>query len=284
MFKTHEVRAMTSIAGAIILSDKNKTLLFKNRDLSTTAHKDELFYDVDCFGIRGIDMKNGKVTGLSIGVNRFGLAAANTHVMKTDQLTYDLLTEQILMFAKNAEDGLTMVVEHLKTGRRYQWGNLILADNSRTLAIEIAGDEHTVEWSDKKVLRTGHHIMLDTEEKLRQINDTTEDLYDDSVARFNRGYDLLRQAKSVSDVIALLQDHGDAPSQASICRHPTGDRQIATVMSYLVEVDHQQETGKPGIKFNFCRGNPCSNSFSAIPLLFPADEEVMKRAHSMYFK
>ncbi len=275
---------MTSLAGAMILSDQNKTLLFKNKDLSDPSYKDELFYDVDCFGIRGVDMSTGQKMGLSIGVNRYGLSAANTHVKETSDPTYDFLTEQILMFAKNAEDGLNMVVEHLRAGRKYQWGNLILADNSRTLAIEIAGDDHSIEWSDRKVLRTGHHIMLDTEQVLLERASKNDDCYEDSVRRVERGYDLIRQVKSVNDVFNLLKDHGEGPSQSSICRHPVGDETLSTVMSYLIEIEHQPEAIRPMIKFHFCRGNPCQNSYDTIPLLFPADEEIIKRAHTMFFK
>ena len=117
---------MPSFSGAVIIPDLGKTLLFKNRDLTTTSHKDELFYDVDCFGIRGIDRVTSEVGGLAIGVNRYGLAVSNTHVRNTADPSYHMLTEQILMFSKDAEDGLALVVDTLKKERTYQWGNLIV--------------------------------------------------------------------------------------------------------------------------------------------------------------
>ena len=277
---------MTSLAGAIILKDVNKTVLFKNRDLEGTQYTEEIFYDVDSFGIRGLNRNTGEAVGLGIGVNRYGLAVANTHVLASDNPSYDVLAEQILMFAKDAEDGLAMTVDHLKKGRQYQWGNLVLADHDSMLVIEIAGGEHSIEWSERKVLRTGHHIMLDTEDDIRKNSAQygIDSFYDDSMQRFNRGYDLLRSIVDINGVFGMLKDHGDMKGQQSICKHSTSSKDLGTAASYVIEVVHDQESGRPRVVFHVCRGNPCENEYTAIPLIFPADEEIMKRAREMFFK
>ncbi len=262
---------MTSFAGAVILPELQKTLVFKNRDISTDNHQDELFYDVDCFGVKGLDLTTGTVGGLAIGVNRFGLSVANTHVRKADHPSYHELTEQLLMFAKDAEDALSMIEDHLKTGRKYQWGNIILADLDSLLAIEIAGDEYSVETSTRKVIRSSHHIMLDTE---------TE--YEASIKRVERGYELIKNVDNLKDVFELLKDHGDNPGQSSICMHPEKDGDPKTVMSYVVEIDHVSETGRPKVVFHAAKGLPCESTYQAIPLVFPADDEIVKRAFDIY--
>lgn len=246
--------------------------------MTTSDHRDELFYDVDCFGIRGVDKITGAVEGLSIGVNRHGLAIANTHVRTTSHPSYHMLTEQLLMFAKDAEDSLSMTVDQLKMGRMYQWGNIVLADNDSLLAIEIAGNDHSIERSERRVLRTSHHIMLDTETTLQQENAG----YGESVKRVERGYELIRKVESVNDVFALLKDHGDGKGSSSLCRHPQGNDMNTTVMSYVIEIDHGQETGRPKVICHFAKGNPCQASYAAIPIVFPADEETMKRAMRIY--
>lgn len=273
---------MPSFAGAVILPDSKKTLLFKNRDLKSANYKDEIFYDVDCFGVRGIDVVTDQVAGLAVGVNRNGLAVANTHVRNTENPSYHLLTEQILMFAKDAEDGLALLVEHLKQGRKYQWGNVVLADSNSVLAIEIAGAEHSMEWSQRKVLRTSHHIMLDTEDTIRaQMGDSQ--IYESSVKRVERGYNLLRDISSKNDVFNLLKDHGEAQGQSSLCRHADQTGSLVTAMSYVIEIDFDTESGKPKIVFHVANGNPCTTEFRSIPLIFPADDEIMRRASQMYF-
>lgn len=278
-------RTMASFAGAIILHNLNKTLLFKNRNLYTADRKDALLHDVDCFGVKGIDMVTGKTGGLSIGVNRYGLMATNTHVLGTEDPTYDILTEQILMFAKDAEDGLRMTVEQLKSGRRFQWGNLILADLDSILAIEIAGGDHSIEWSERKAIRTGHHIMLETEETLRQhVNSKGVDNYGNSTKRVDRGYELFRGIRDVQGVFSALKDHGEGPGQSSICMHGSGEEQMSTVTSYVVEIDHQGENRRPKVVFHVAKGNPCTSTYTAIPLVFPADEDVMGRVLEMYFR
>ena len=269
---------MPSFAGAVILPKYKKTLLFKNRDMAIEEHRDEIFYDVDCFGVRGIDDVTGKSVGLAIGVNRNGLAIANTRVKDTEDPSYYSLTEQLLMFAKDAEDGLSMTVETLQRGRRYQWGNLVLADHDSMLAIELAGNEHSIEWSERRVLRTSHHFMLDTEEALRSEGNS----YNLSVKRVERGYDLIRQVSTVSDVFAMLKDHGDSPGPSSLCRHTGEGSQAVTVMSYCIEIDNSPESGKPKILFHVSSGNPCQSEYTTIPIIFPADDEIMNRATQLY--
>jgi len=269
---------MPSFAGAVILPKYKKTLLFKNRDMTIQDHRDEIFYDVDCFGMRGVNNVTGKTGGLAIGVNRNGLAIANTHVRNTEDPSYHVLTEQLLMFAKDAEDSLSMTVEHLQRGKKYQWGNLLLADKDSMLAIELAKKDHSIEWSERRVLRTSHHIMLDTEETLRSEGSA----YDYSVKRVERGYDLIRQVKTVSDVFEMLKDHGDSQGPASLCRHEGEGSQAVTTMSYVIEIDNNTETGRPKIVFHVTRGNPCQSEYKAIPIIFPADDEIMNRAKQLY--
>lgn len=269
---------MPSFAGAVILQKYKKTLLFKNRDMSTQDHRDELFYDVDCFGIRGVNNVTEEVGGLAIGVNRNGLAIANTHVRNTNDPSYHILTEQLLMFSKDAEDGLSMTVDHLQSGRKYQWGNLILADTDSMLGLELAGNDHSIEWSERRVLRTSHHIMLDTEETLRSEGYA----YDQSVERMERGYNLIRQVKTVDDVFAMLKDHGGTKGPASLCCHPDGTSEARTTMSYVIEVDNSTESGRPKIIFHVAKGNPCESEYTSIPIIFPADDEIMNRAKQLY--
>ncbi|MHA1390477.1 MAG: carcinine hydrolase/isopenicillin-N N-acyltransferase family protein [Candidatus Thorarchaeota archaeon] len=269
---------MPSFAGAVILPKLKKTLLFKNRDMTVQDHRDEIFYDVDCFGIRGINNATGETGGLAIGVNRNGLAIANTHVRNTDDPSYHTLTEQLLMFAKDAEDSLSMTVEHLQRGKKYQWGNLLLADKDSMLALELAESDHSIEWSERRVLRTSHHIMLDTEETIRSEGN----VYDQSVKRVERGYDLIRQVRTVSDVFTMLKDHGESQGPSSLCRHEGESSQAVTTMSYVIEIDNNTETGRPKIVFHVTKGNPCQSEYTAIPIIFPADDEIMNRAKQLY--
>ena len=99
----------------------------------------------------------------------------------------------------------------------------------------------------------------------------------------NRGYELLRQIGSANDVYALLKDHGDAKGQASLCRHADAAGDLFTSMSYVTEVDFDTDSGKPRVLFHVANGNPCENDYKTIPLVFPADEDIMKRANEMYF-
>jgi hypothetical protein len=261
---------MSGFAGAVILQDSKKTLLFKNRDMILQDPKDDFFYNENCFGICGVDEQTGRREGLAIGVNSRGLAITNTHVRSTSDGSYLKLAEQLLALGKDAEDCLGIAVEQLKRGNTYQWSNMILADYDSMLVIELAGTNHSMEWSERRALRTNHHIMLDTEPFLR--GDGID--YDSSVERVERGYELARKASEVQDVFSILKDHGNSPGKSSLCRHAEGDDQNSTVMSYLIEIDNSLGSDNPKIMFHFARGKPCENAYTSVPILFPADEET----------
>ncbi|MEM2142176.1 MAG: carcinine hydrolase/isopenicillin-N N-acyltransferase family protein [Candidatus Thorarchaeota archaeon] len=275
---------MSGLAGALLIPEQQKTVVFQNRDSVSMQEVCEVFYDVDCFGIRGIDYSTGKPVGLSLGVNHHGLALADTHVMMTSDPSYHILGEQILMFARDAEDGLAMASDHLKTGRHYQWGNLILADHDSVLVIEVAGDQHSVEWSERKVLRTGHHFMLDTEDELRKrLSASNSSVHlEHSSQRAMRGYDMLKDAHSTDDIFRLLKDHVPSPGQSSLCRHAENAGDLATITSHVIEIDHRVDVSRPRAVLHVAHGSPCTSEFRAIPLVFPADEETIKRALTIY--
>jgi hypothetical protein len=273
---------MTNFTGAVILADQNRTLLFKNRDLPFDR-KDEIFYDNEYFGVRGVNVKTGEISGLAIGVNKYGLAVGSTRVLRTEDPNYDLLTEHILMYAKDAEAGLQVIIDELQKGKRWQWGNLILADHDSVLVVEVAGENHSVEWSERKVIRAGHHIMLDTEDEVRKyLKAAGHTIYENSVRRVERGYELVRDATNVNAIFSMLQDHDGSPGQSSICLHGIKDGQNNTEKSYVVEMDNS--AGQLKITFHIAKGNPCKSSYNAVPIVFPATEEDMKRAQELYFK
>ena len=275
---------MPNFTGAVILTDQKKTLLFKNRDLPF-ERKDEIFYDTDYFGVRGVNINTGEISGIAIGVNKNGLAVGSTRVLRTKDPNYDLLTEHILTFAKDAEEGLQVIMDERKNGKKWQWGNLILADHDSVLVVELAGDDHSVEWSERKVIRSGHHIMLDTENEVRKyLKDSGMTIYENSVRRVERGYELVRDATNVNAIFAMLQDHDGSPGQSSICLHGMREGQDNTEKSYVIEIDYSAGPNQPKITVHVAGGNPCTSQYNAVPIVFPTNDEAIKQAHELYFK
>jgi hypothetical protein len=126
--------------------------------------------------------------------------------------------------------------------------------------------------------------MLDTGEELQTYYSGlgTGDEYDNSVNRVDRGYQLLKQTYTPEDVFALLRDHNPEPGQASLCKHAIQAGDFSTVMGYVIEIDNQPDTSKRRIIFHMAQSCPCKSQFKSIPLIFPADEDIMRRAISIY--
>jgi hypothetical protein len=109
-------------------------------------------------------------------------------------------------------------------------------------------------------------------------------IYENSVRRVERGYELVRNATNVNAVFSMLQDHDGSPGQSSICLHGIREGQDNTEKSYVIEIDNSESNEQQEITFHVAIGNPCTSTFTAIPIIFPVTEENLKRAEEMYFK
>lgn len=82
-------------------------LFFKNRDLEERylTHRITVFQSTPkVHALKGANLKTGELEGVAIGVNRHKICVANTHVVSTPDVTYDILCERIISEAQERED------------------------------------------------------------------------------------------------------------------------------------------------------------------------------------
>ncbi|MFQ5833357.1 MAG: hypothetical protein ACE5H4_11680, partial [Candidatus Thorarchaeota archaeon] len=142
--------------------------LLKNRDLVFKGFLDGVVFDDDIFGVTGIIIGTGEPAGVSIGFNRWGLAACNSTVLATSDTAYDILMEHVLRESRTVDEAHERVTEELRAGARFQWGNFLLATPKEVAAIEIGDGVSEFERDSVMIARANHHLRLPTNELLKR--------------------------------------------------------------------------------------------------------------------
>lgn len=245
--------------------------LFKNRDLVSEDFKDKAIFNNRMFAVTGVDIADGVDRGISIGINRSGLAVCSSSVLINEGAAYDILLEEILNGANTIAEAEKIVKKALDAGEEYQWCNFILGSLSEVGAIEISSDAYHLERDDDFVVRTNHHLNLPTTDIVQNASEEEREAcgpIDTSQHRRQVASKMMDSATALQDFISILSTHSDSRGFDSICRHrdalvTSGATLGETSYGYIIEIillgDQPPETF-----FHVVRGNPCSNPFKQV--------------------
>ena len=268
---------MPCTSGAKVIGDRY--YLLKNRDLRWGGFRDTLVFENDVFIVTGINVRDGDFMGASFGVNRGGLAACNTSVYVTDNISDDILLEKVLREAKTIEDAYNLIESDLRSGELYHWCNFILASPDGVGAIEIGDGVAALETDPSIIVRTNHHLILptgDTIKKAQQKYPGAHTGIKGSQHRRQVASRLLYEATSMMDMTQLLSTHEEGRGLNSICRHlPENPKSNPyhgeTVYSYILE-GSEKEDGKLEFRLKVTPGNPCTGTFMEFKIDFDSPE------------
>lgn len=249
--------------GAKILRPGSEFFLFKNKDLKKPCFEDVIVADDDRFGVRGLHIPpkgredEEELSGFSIGFNRWGVAACNTHVKSLPGgANYDLLTEAAVTGTRSAAEAVDKVVR-LAPLARYNWSNILIADGREAAVVEV-GDDVAVDAGQPLVWRANRHLLAHGGQPPGE-----------SCPRGLRAGAAVAKARGVEDVFALLRSHDGADDMTEICRHG----QPRTVYSYVA----LWRNG--AFEFHVLQGLPCQGAYTSIPLRFPLDADAIAKVY-----
>jgi hypothetical protein len=253
----------------------NGLFLLKNRDLVYGNFKDSAIFDDTLFAVTGVDIGTGTKAGVSIGVNKYGLAACSSTVLIKQADAYDFLLEEILRNAKTVDKAHDMVSDSLRSGKRYQWCNFVVGTLEGVGAIEIGEGVCELERNPKVITRANHHMKLPTKDAVLKASKEEREAggpLPTSEKRRQVAAKMLESASSLHDMTTILSTHSDSKGFDSICRHraikpPENPLMGETKYSYIIEM-HRVEPKKFAFKMHVSRGNPCSNPFKEIAIDF----------------
>ena len=270
---------MSCTTGAKIFQDEQILAVFKNKDFKVKNYIDKLSFEYShAFGVRGQNLRTQEAAGFSIGVNQYGLVAVNSNILATSDSPYDLITERIVLEAKNTDEAITICEEEIRT-KDYQWCNMVIATPQQLAAIELTSSEIATEQSKDYLVRTNHHLILKTNEAIIEADhDKERSNIVHSEIRFRKTDKFLNVSSDVEDIVPFLRSH----HKAGICRHGRSifqDLSYTTVYSYLIMIDF-----KKGLKigFNVAKGPPCRSRFVKLNLEFPITS-LKKRQIKQYY-
>ena len=162
---------MGCTVGAKLFEDRNALIAFKNKDFQVSTHSDQLFLEHShAFGVRGVDLGSKKFSGFSIGFNKYGLVAVNTNVLTTPDDPYDLITERVVLESRTIKDAIDICKQEVQGSKSYQWCNMIVATPKKLAAIEITSANISTIQSDDFLVRTNHHLILNTNDMIIKSN------------------------------------------------------------------------------------------------------------------
>ncbi|MHA2295030.1 MAG: carcinine hydrolase/isopenicillin-N N-acyltransferase family protein [Candidatus Hodarchaeales archaeon] len=271
---------MGCTTGAKILDD-GKLVVFKNKDFRFGNHSDSLSMEHShAFGVRGVNLGNQEMAGLSIGINHHGLVAVNSNVLATSDLPYDLITERIVLEARTVDDAIKICEKEVQETTKYQWCNMVIATPKQIVAIETTSRDMTSTSSNDYMVRTNHQLLLNTNDDIIAANPKNgHQKIKNSEIRYNDAKRVLEDASQVEDILSLLESHDQ---EAAICRHgqiTTQDLSFNTVYSYIVTV---QVKSQFKIFFDVVKGSPCKKAYTRLELHFPLEATNREQIHANY--
>lgn len=251
--------------GATTLEPGAEYVLFKNKDLRKESFDDQLCVTDDCFGVRGLHLPpkgrehEEELSGFSIGLNRHGVSACNSHVRSIeDGLNYDLLTEAAVTGVTSVGDALENV-RRLAAEKAYNRANIIVADPHEIGVIEIA-DDCAQATELRCIARANKHLLPHADRAPS-----------DPCPRASRAIAAVGSAVGVDDFFTLLRSHEGETDRTNICRHG----EPLTVYSYILH----WRRGR--FDLHVCQGPPCRSQYVSIPLDFPIDPHALAALYPM---
>ncbi|RDE16291.1 MAG: hypothetical protein C4K47_01885 [Candidatus Thorarchaeota archaeon] len=258
--------------------------LLKNRDLVYEDFRDSALFDDTLFAVSGVNIGTGTKAGVSIGVNKWGLAACSSTVLIKQADAYDFLLEEILRKAKTVDKAHDMVSDSLRSGKRYQWCNFVVGTLEGVGAIEIGEGVCELERNPRSITRANHHMKLPTKDVVLKASKEEREAggpLPTSEKRHQMATKMLESASSLRDMTAILSTHSDSRGFDSICRHRAArirDNALMgeTTYSYIIEM-HRIGPKKLSFKMHVARGNPCSNPYKEIAIDFDLSSRDKER-------
>lgn len=189
-------------------------LCFKNRDLAgpyvrnrITAFQSTPEYHV----LRGVNLKTGALEGVSIGINRRRVCVANTHVISSDDPTYDLLCERLILEVQGRPD-VRQVVQRFVGQHRVQGGRILVVALDWAFLVEVYQDRFEMQEV------TAPFVMTNTFSLLRPVQAPPQ-REESSASRLQVAGRLLPTVSHVGQLKSLLRSHLPEKGELSICNH-----------------------------------------------------------------
>lgn len=228
-------------------------LFFKNRDLAGkyVANRVAAFQSTpDVHLLGGVDLHTGESQGVSIGVNRHRVCVANTHVVSTPDVPYDLLCERLVHEVRR-EDDVPGIVARFVERHPLQGGRILVASPEWAFLVEVLGGRYEIEPLEGDIVVTNTFSLLSCDEEPSERQES-------SIVRLRVARQMLGHVSGLGALKAMLRSHVPEKGELSICNHRADGG--GTESSHIIQIQGES------VAWSWLAGFPCENDYQMVEL------------------
>ncbi len=229
-------------------------LFFKNRDLAGdyVVNRITVFESTpDIHVLKGANLKTKELAGIAIGVNRHRICVANTHVVSTDDVTYDVLCERLVREAQNKAD-VPRIVRDFMAHNTVQGGRILVSSPEWTFLVEVFGDLFEMQEIE------GNFAITNTFSLIMHQVEKPEMREQSSSTRLQTASEMIESVSNVGALKAMLRSHLPEKGELSICNHRQDGG--GTESSHIIQIRGSY------VAWSFTIGYPCENDYQTVQL------------------
>ena len=228
-------------------------LFFKNRDLAREylVNRITVFQSTpEIHTLKGANLQTGELEGVSIGVNRYRICVANTHIASTTDVTYDILCERLVNEAQQQRD-VPRIVEDFMRHNTVQGGRILVSSPDWTYLIEVFKNVFKLKEIEADFVITNSFSLMPHQEgrKARQESSTN---------RLHVANRMIKNISSINALKSMLRSHVPEKGDLSICNHRQDGG--GTESSHIIHIQGNS------ISWSSLMGHPCENDYHIIQL------------------
>ncbi len=228
-------------------------LFFKNRDLSGEylLNRVTVFQSTpQAHTLKGFNLETGEAEGVSIGVNKYRVCVANTHIASTQDVTYDILCEQLINNVQSKRDA-SKVVEAFMGNNKVQGGRILVAAPEWAYLIEVFKDEFRMEEVTTSRAITNTFSLIPHQADESQIREES------STCRLKVAGEMIKEITNIGQLKSILRSHIPEKGELSICSH---GHDWGTESSHIIQIQRDY------IGWSSLVGHPCENDYNTLQL------------------
>jgi hypothetical protein len=229
-------------------------LFFKNRDLKgkyVTERVTVWQSTPEVHALKGNNLETGESEGIAVGVNRHGVCVANTHIVSTSDMTYDLLCEELVLQVRSQDD-IFGIVERYMRKHAVQGGRILLAAPGWATLVEVLGDRFAVEELEGNVAITNSFSLIDYRPERSEEDEQSSD------NRLRLASEALPSLTTGNAIKGLLRSHIPEKGRLSICSHWADGG--GTESSHIIQIRGDY------VGWSSTIGFPCENDYCTLQL------------------
>jgi hypothetical protein len=229
-------------------------LFFKNRDLEGPYVRNRITVfqsTASSHTLRGVNLKTGALEGVSIGVNRHRVCVANTHILSTSDITYDILCESLVDETQEKAD-VPRIVGRFLERNPVQGGRILVAGLDWCYLVEVLGQRFEMQELQGDVAITNTFSLLPHPHKASETRGQS------SQVRLETANGHLKEITSTGKLKSLLRSHLPEKSELSICNHRQDGG--GTESSHIIQIQGDL------VNWSYLLGFPCENDYHSLEL------------------